>query len=574
MPSKTTALLTGGALLAGTTTASLALAPRAGAMTLLVTNANDDGPGSLRQAMLDAEANPGADTIIFDPSVSGTITLGSSLPMISQDLTVLGPGRDQLTIDGSRRYAGFAQDLASLRPAPAPISLTISGLHLDGMRGSSIPLSVGAITVLTGDLTVRDTIVTDSAADGDRGTYCFGAVVAGAVLDRESLKLTSATFERVAVVDNVASAYYSICSSISSVADTITISDSDVSRNTATVAAGPVLFGTRITISSSTFTGNVATQGYGGLVVAGKDTTITGSMISGNRAATSAGVFCYDFGDTELDSITITDTTMSSNTSLYGPVNVLVSNAIRLTRATVVGNTTAVEPARTAAVDPAYLLSAALIVTSDTTIESSTIADNSGTGLLIEDRGDGSTPPAGPARSANPILGRLRGSRSTGAVVPPDVHVDVQVRHSTIAGNSVSGIGYFLYGADPGVELTDPTLLTLDHALVAGNGGATPVDVDMPFTSRYSLVQTPTAAFDDLGGTIVGADPELQPLAWYSWFGAVRPIPFGSPAWNAGDPTFSPPPSTDQTGAPRVIEIIDMGAYEVQERLQLPKFAG
>src|SRR5262245_35069589 len=40
--------------------------------TLTVTNANDAGPGSLRQAILDTNALPTADTIAFDPTFFAT----------------------------------------------------------------------------------------------------------------------------------------------------------------------------------------------------------------------------------------------------------------------------------------------------------------------------------------------------------------------------------------------------------------------------------------------------------------------------------------------------------------------
>ncbi|MSQ09546.1 MAG: hypothetical protein EXR52_00855 [Dehalococcoidia bacterium] len=56
----------------------------------VVTTLADSGAGSLRQAILDANAAPGADTITF--GVSGTIVLTSSLPDITD-----GSG---LTIDG------------------------------------------------------------------------------------------------------------------------------------------------------------------------------------------------------------------------------------------------------------------------------------------------------------------------------------------------------------------------------------------------------------------------------------------------------------------------------------------
>jgi hypothetical protein len=64
------------------------------AATFTVTNASDSGAGSLRQAILDANANAGADTIAFNIVGAGvqTITLSSSLPFaaITGDLTVDG----------------------------------------------------------------------------------------------------------------------------------------------------------------------------------------------------------------------------------------------------------------------------------------------------------------------------------------------------------------------------------------------------------------------------------------------------------------------------------------------------
>jgi len=53
-------------------------------------NTNDAGPGSLRQAILDANGNSEPDVILF--AVTGTITLVSALPAITEDLTIAGPG--------------------------------------------------------------------------------------------------------------------------------------------------------------------------------------------------------------------------------------------------------------------------------------------------------------------------------------------------------------------------------------------------------------------------------------------------------------------------------------------------
>ena len=49
----------------------------AGAATFTVTNLNNSGPGSLRQAILDANVAAGDDDIVFQSGLSGQITLTS-----------------------------------------------------------------------------------------------------------------------------------------------------------------------------------------------------------------------------------------------------------------------------------------------------------------------------------------------------------------------------------------------------------------------------------------------------------------------------------------------------------------
>ncbi len=75
------------------------------AATLTVTNTNDSGPGSLRQAMIDAGTG---DTITF--GVTGIITLNSQLPAINKNLAIEGPGEGNLTIDGQNLYRIFRVD--------------------------------------------------------------------------------------------------------------------------------------------------------------------------------------------------------------------------------------------------------------------------------------------------------------------------------------------------------------------------------------------------------------------------------------------------------------------------------
>ena len=66
------------------------------ANTITVTNTNDSGPNSLRQAL--ANANDG-DTINF--AVTGTIGLTSGELLVTKSVTISGPGTATLTVDGN-----------------------------------------------------------------------------------------------------------------------------------------------------------------------------------------------------------------------------------------------------------------------------------------------------------------------------------------------------------------------------------------------------------------------------------------------------------------------------------------
>jgi len=84
-----------------------------------VTNTNDSGPGSLRQAILDANATPGADTINFSiGSGPQTISPTSPLPTIT----------DSVAIDGWTQPGFAGRPIVELSGASA--GLGANGLHI------------------------------------------------------------------------------------------------------------------------------------------------------------------------------------------------------------------------------------------------------------------------------------------------------------------------------------------------------------------------------------------------------------------------------------------------------------
>lgn len=145
------------------------------AATFTVTNRNDAGIGSLRQAVLEANANPGTDEVVFDSSVTGTISLTSGAIRVEvssaeggveQKLAIKGPGSDRLAVDGD------VISVAGERLYSDPFSAEISGLTLEGVavewERSGLPLGY----FLGPEVRVRDCQI------GAAGVYVYAAELA------------------------------------------------------------------------------------------------------------------------------------------------------------------------------------------------------------------------------------------------------------------------------------------------------------------------------------------------------------------------------------------------------------
>src|SRR6476660_9346049 len=74
------------------------------ATTITVTNTNDSGPGSLRQALADVQ---NGDTIVFKLSGAATIPLMSGELVINRNIVINGPGANLLTIARAQGAPNF-----------------------------------------------------------------------------------------------------------------------------------------------------------------------------------------------------------------------------------------------------------------------------------------------------------------------------------------------------------------------------------------------------------------------------------------------------------------------------------
>src|SRR6476661_11105622 len=98
------------------------------ATIISVTNTNDSGPGSLRQAL--ADANDG-DTINFDPALNGrNISLTSAELVVDKDVIINGPGPNLLGVfRSSNAYFRIFHVMANS-------TVTIAGLTMSGGAGA------------------------------------------------------------------------------------------------------------------------------------------------------------------------------------------------------------------------------------------------------------------------------------------------------------------------------------------------------------------------------------------------------------------------------------------------------
>ncbi|MDZ8138979.1 MAG: Calx-beta domain-containing protein [Nostoc sp. DedQUE04] len=235
--------------------------------TYVVTNTNDSGAGSLRQAIINANNDPGIETILFDTTgifgdvTPDTITLTSGELNVTEGVIIQGTGANKLVISGNNASRIFN----------ASASLLIDGLHITGGNAGN---NNGGGIYSTNSVTVSNSIISGNTANSSGGGI------------------------------------YS---------SNTTISNSIISGNTANSNGGGIYSTTSATVSNSTLSGNTASNRGGGIY--SSNTTISNSTFSGNTANDNGGGI---FSSTLL---TISNSTISSNTAKNSGGGIYTSNA-------------------------------------------------------------------------------------------------------------------------------------------------------------------------------------------------------------------------------------------------------
>jgi hypothetical protein len=334
--------------------------------------------------------------------------------------------------------------------------------------------------------------------------------------------------------------------------------------------------GAALTISSSEFTGNYASNGNstlisqgGGAIMNAGSLTLSTSAFTGNTVQDGAlgptdGAALYNTATANVDLCTFTADSVNSvdstgtmtlrRSTITGDrfVGLVCSGTATIDSCTVSGN---------GASAGSYVYSSGGVFVArggNVTLVNCTVADNHGAGLMVM-RGTSSTVrPTVVAIAECTIAGNKGTAESTDTTAGAGINVvsigsftQISLHNTILAGNTVvpSGGTAFLHDLYTGTASSNvakpPQYISLGYNLIQAPGGVT-------FTSTTA-------------GNIYGVDPKLGPLANNGGPTQTMALLTGSPAINAGDPDTAGLPATDQRGLPRMVDgRVDIGAFEVQ----------
>jgi predicted outer membrane repeat protein len=579
---------------------ALAVPTAASAADFSVTNTNDSGAGSLRDAL--ALAGP-ADTVVFDATVFGeafgmkTISLLTPL-VIDETTTIVGPGSAWLTVN-----RGVATPFNQFEVnAAGALDVTFSGFRIDGtvnagvdpggegsgfisgdgdlndvwfedmwfsnQIGGDVNLNRGAgihIQNMDGDLTIIESALYNNGDDLASAAYIYH--VGGDVLVQ-----TTAIDSNESTLVNVSGAIFI------GDAENVTFSDGTSATDNQTTGKGAVadIRATRtdVLIAEGIYTDNVATQNGGAFNFEGNlgRTDVRDVTFANNYGANGGAIFAHNTGELSIVSTAFDNNDAGSGGAIYidglngssgiayakflnnwamtGSGGALFVNTVSddfgINHSTFSGNTAVGEIGAAVYLEQVDDLFG---------IFSSTFTDNAfvgepGTGISL---GIGELDDS--AYVTNSTFDESSASSSYLIAVQDINSSELALGLSTLVG--------------PGVLEVESNggFVSFDHSIVDSKGLAAASVVGDPVEAEWSLFSGPLEATIVNGaGNRFSTSALLGPLQNNGGLTDTRLPGAGSPAVNTGDPTLLSYPEFDQRGEgfPRVLEgRIDIGAVEV-----------
>ena len=532
--------------------------PAAGYVVNSLDDANDGicdlNHCSLREAITAANLNAGADTITF--SVSGTITLTSSLPPISDTLAIDGSGQN-ITISGASAY----QVLHANNSVPLTlVALTISNGNCNcnggGVYGGGMLTISNAIvysnTATSGggvyanlDLMLTSTEVMNNTAEDYGGGVANGGrlTMTNSTLSGNSAPSGGGLFNRgfgTATVAN--SAFFSNRSPSGggiSNSGTLTVTNSTFSGNDARFSnlggGGLFNYGT-LTVMSTTLSGNIAAEG-GGIDNYGTLMLITSTFL-GN------GLSCYTDSGGGIGNhglLVMRNSTFDGNSACYDGGGILNEGIVMMTNSTLTNNYS-------------YLGYGGGIANSygTVTVTNSTLSHN----ITNESSGGGIYNHDALAVTNSNLINNVAGEYGGGIYNLQTL----SVLNSTFFNNGA------LYGGglyNSGEATVRNTIVGLGPVGWYDACGGVPL-----INGGNNLDDGTSCGWGSNHGSMSNTDPHLGPLADNGGSAQTMALLWGSPAIDGV--TFNAPngcPATDQRGVTRPIGARgDIGAYEADFR--------
>ncbi len=295
---------------AGRPAALEALEGRVVLATIAVASLADAGPGTLRAAIERANLHPAPDTIVFDPSLTGTIVLQNALPELASTLLLTGPGDSLLTVARSDDPATPAFRILTVQ---AGARVKISGLTLTNGLANELQDRRGGGILNAGTLIVSNSTLADNSAIGRVGSFSTGTAGAGSgggIYNSGTLTVSNSTLADNSAIGGVGSPSNGGNGSGGGIynSGTLTVSNSTLADNSAigglgfgfggTGSGGGIYNSGTLTVSNSTLADNSASggpsfgfggTGSGGGIYNSGTLTVTNSTLADNSASGGRG---------------------------------------------------------------------------------------------------------------------------------------------------------------------------------------------------------------------------------------------------------------------------------------------